>query len=136
MSGANTTPPRRPEAVVKLSPVQIRYLAAEEARKLITAEVYAAFPVPGDDATEAEVESWLDKQAALEMALGLSKAERAVAEAEAALIAWMIAEVRPVALRQGGDAIDVFDFLIARSARDYSTRKKVVALAMKLGTLA
>lgn len=87
---------------MKLSPAQIRYLAAEEARKLISAEVYATFPVPGDEATEAEVESWLDRQAALEATLGLSKAERDVSEAEAALITWMVAEVRPLALKQGG----------------------------------
>jgi len=121
---------------MSLAPVQIAYLTAETIRAEISAAVFARFPVPGDDATEDEVEAWLDRQAAMEAELGLHAAERLVKARGDELIEWMIAEVRPVAVKKGGETLESFDFVINRSKTRASARSKVIDLAMKYGQAA
>ncbi len=119
-----------------LAPAQIAYLTAETIRAEISAAVFARFPVPGENATEAEVDAWLDRQAEMEAELGLHAAERLVAARGDELIAWMSSQVRPVAVAKGGETLESFDFVIDRSKTRASARRKVIELAMRYGQAA
>lgn len=136
MSRGNNQPRRRTEPTMTLAPVQIAYLTAETLRAEISAAVFARYPVPGNDATDDEVEAWLDRQAAMEAELGYHAADRLVQARGDELIEWMIAQVRPVAIKQGGEALSSFDFVIARSKTHASARRRVIELAMKYGQAA
>ena len=110
----------------QLSPAQLNYLTARAALDVVEADCAAAHPTPADSATDAEFDAWTEIRGAYEVNAGLFAAERALAVATDALIAWLVASVLPVATADQAESLHI----VAKSNR-LTHRRKMVDMAMR-----
>jgi hypothetical protein len=108
--------------------LQTAYAVAEANLTAVRAEVKRLAPMPSLE-DDAAFELWLDECAAVEVSLGLSAAEHALAAAEDAMVTWAIRKVAPKA---NGEAAEAVAFIAARWPKiGLNHRRKMVDIAFR-----
>ena len=111
-----------------MNAIQAAYAIAESNLTAIHAEVKRLAPMPSLE-DDAAFELWLDACAAVEVSLGLSAAEHALAAAEDTMVAWAIRKVSPKATGEEAAAVE---FIAARWPKiGLVHRRKMVDIASR-----